>query len=210
MNPGIPRGSEEMTDWITENSALLSVFLDAMMAIIWLVYLQLLVMNLRRQRRADIHISLGGRGNWFVSNLGLEPIYISDILAETEIGGETRIFELTEKSDRADGPGPDPVATTNHGPLQSGGLMSICGRQDLLDRIERGGSIPNDVESVTISVLAETAATDKPVGASRRFRCVGGEDGPSFRPAKMRTRQIRSRLGIRRLTGIVKQRFRTV
>lgn len=203
-----------MDNWITQNADLVQLGLDAAITLVWIVYLHMFIMNLRRNRRADIHISLGASGKWFVSNLGLEPIFISDIFAKTETEGETRILELTDRYTDTDtdteNSGSNPFTVTTHGPLSSGGFMNICSRNDLVDRIRNDGRDPEEVKSVTISLLAQTAATDTPVGASRMFRSrEGGGGEPDFVPGSMRTRQIRDRPGVRRLTSIVRKEFRT-
>ncbi len=194
-----------MTDWIMQNSELVQLGLDVAMTLVWLVYLHVIVQSFRRQRRADIHISFGAGGNWFVSNLGLEPIFIADIFAETETDEGSQIFQLSDRISADTPKTPNPVKATNHGPLKSGGFSSICSGKDLIRRIRASGGDPAKVSSVTISILAETAATENPVGAARTFRSQGVDESLTFSPQTIRTRQIKTRSGIRRLVTVVKK-----
>jgi hypothetical protein len=93
---------------------------------------------------------------------------------------------------------------TTHGPMSSGGFAKICTRKELAEWISSDIDRPDEIDRITLSVLAETAATDTPVAASREFRVRSGRAGPEFAPSTLRTRQVRSRRNVRRLMGVVR------
>lgn len=182
-----------MTDWIARHSDVLQVLSSAALTAVWLVYLQIIVSNMRRQRRPQILIATGAGGSWFVANLGLEPIYVADVIARAETGKETVSIRLT---DRTDGNEPDltnPVWSSNNGPLESGKFANIGYQSDIARHFRDSGGQSGNMDSVTILVLAEAAATDTMVGASRMFRRNPDSDDPWFIPQSRQTRQIRRR-----------------
>ena len=193
-----------MSEWISQNGEVLRLALDAAMTVIWIAYLHVFAQSLRRQRRSDIHISQSADGTMFVSNLGLEPIFISDIVAEVDAGAKTRVLELTDRCENVDPSSGEAAMVTTHGPMSSGGFSKICDRRELAEWLSSDISRHDEIDRVTLSVLAETAATDTPVGASREFRVRVGRNGPDFAPATLRTRQIRSRRNVRRLMSVVR------
>lgn len=73
-----------MWNWLAENASPVQAVVGVVTALVWIVYLQILVSGLRRQRRTEILINLGGSRNldarFFISNLGFEPIYILEIM----------------------------------------------------------------------------------------------------------------------------------
>ena len=193
-----------MTGWISQNGELVRLGLDSAMTVVWIAYLHVFAQSMRRQRRSDIHISQSADGSWFVSNLGLEPIFVSNIIAEMHTGDDSRVLDLTDRCERTDSASGESAFVITHGPMSSGGYTKVCDRKELSEWIRSDVARPDELEWVTLSVLAETAATDTPVGASRRFRVRFGRGGARFLPETMRSRQIRGRRKVRRLMGVVR------
>ena len=52
-----------MWDWLSENAGIIQVAVAAITALVWLVYLHILVSGLRRQRRTDPDPSGRRRGH---------------------------------------------------------------------------------------------------------------------------------------------------
>ena len=92
-----------MWDWLAQNSSLVQASVGGITALVWIVYLQILVIGFRRQRRTEILIHLGGSqgldARTFISNLGFEPIYILEIILtiwSSDGERETFIADRTE------------------------------------------------------------------------------------------------------------------
>jgi hypothetical protein len=194
-----------MLHWITQNSDFLQVVLNALMVLIWVIYLQIFLVSYRRQGRADILINLGsGTGRpsrFFVSNLSLEPVYLLDVLVELTREDGAHEADITERAETSGAQLNSPTEATNQGPLKSGEFIDIGSVDDLL---ERASLQLNDVDlkritSFAITVVVHTASTPDIVGARRCFRVCrrGGEI--KILPAQVAATQIRSWWGRRRL-----------
>lgn len=193
-----------MMQWISQNANVLQVAINSAMMAVWVIHLHIFVSNMRRQRRPQLLIASGAEGSWFVANLGLEPVYIMDVIVEAETGAETAVLRLNHRpGGRAQDLG-DPVLAASNGPLTSGSFASIGYHSDVLRQFEDTGGSPAEVHGVTISVLAETAATDMLTGASRRFRHELQGDGGCFVSDELQTRQIRGRRNVDRLIALTK------
>ncbi|MGR3821839.1 MAG: hypothetical protein ACU0A5_04600 [Salipiger marinus] len=201
-----------MFEWLSTHSDALQVMLSGLTALIWIVYLQVFLVSFRRQRRPEIIISLGAgagtKASWFVANLGLEPVFIVDVLVrlETEDGiTEAVVTDRTEMNDRELS---NPSEATNQGPLASGAFMSIGTLDTLLHRSASQPIPVSDLKSVTIVVAASMAARWSLVGASRQYRLSFDEEGaPTILATKIDTDQIRSRAGRRALLRKLESRL---
>jgi len=188
-----------MWNWLAENASPIQAAVGAITALVWIVYLQILVSGLRRQRRTEVLIHLGGSQSLdaraFISNLGFEPIYVLEILLtiwSTDGERETSIADRTEmaKEDLS-----NPSATTFQGPLKSGDFIDIGSFEDLLKRARWNTSDdldPGAIKRVEVKVAAISAASSAVVASKRQFyvECVG--DKCRIQPKTLYATQIRS------------------
>lgn len=193
-------------NWLADNSSAIQAVTGVLTALIWVVYLHTLLMNYARQRRPEILITYGaGRGlasRCFITNLGLEPIYLLDAVIEVhtrEGSGTASIIDRTEDGEAVS----DPAHATNQGPLPSAGYRDIGSFKSLLDRARgQDPAMPNaeTVCSIEITIIAATAAQASLAGARRRFVLEQeGKRGSRLLAASSDTRQIRSSGEFRRL-----------
>ena len=75
-----------MIEWMSNHAQLLGVAVSAVTAVIWVIYLQLLVSSMRRQRRTNVEITRAGEpgedAKCLVSNMGAEPVYIKSVIVD--------------------------------------------------------------------------------------------------------------------------------
>ncbi|MAM38606.1 MAG: hypothetical protein CL949_08910 [Erythrobacter sp.] len=190
-----------MLAWIETHTSALQVVVGLTTALVWVIYLHILVSGLRRQRRSEILITLAGKrdmsGRVMVSNLGFEPIYILDILLRLSADHREDTVSVAERGkqdERGEDPSDKPTLQT---PLKTGDLVDIGEIATLLDRAGRGFSdspVADALSRIDITVVAVTAATSSIVAAQRSFDVEQGGDGPDrLRPQSLYARQIRSR-----------------
>lgn len=188
-----------MWDWLSNNATLVQVLVGITTALVWLFYLQILVSGLRRQRRTEILIHLGGSesldARTFISNLGFEPVYVLEILLTiwtTDGERETSIADRTEiaKEDLS-----SPTATTFQGPLKSGEFVDIGSFENLLQRARWNTSSdldPGAIKQVELKVAAISAANTAIVAARRQFCLDVHNKECRIRPKTLYATQIRS------------------
>ena len=196
-----------MLAWIETHSSALQVVVGLTTALVWVIYLHILVSGLRRQRRSEILITLGGKrdmsGRVMVSNLGFEPIYILDILLKLSADLREETVSVAERG-KQDERGQDPSdKSTLQTPLKTGDMIDIGEIATLLDRARAGSSgspVEVTLSRIDITVVAVTAATSSIVAAQRSFDVEQRGDGPDrLRPHSLYARQIRSRRERRRI-----------
>lgn len=195
-------GAELMLDWIVENSGLVQAMMAGVTALVWVFYLHIIVAGLRRQRRTEILINLGGDRSFsartLVSNLGFEPVYILEIIMTVWSGDGERTSSVADRAEVAEAEHQSPREATLQGPLKSGEYVDIGSIQDLLerDRLQFLDHIDlDDVSRIEITVAAITAATNSIVAARRRFRRQPGEGKRALVPETLYAQQVRSRRG---------------
>lgn len=194
--------------WIDDNIAAIQTATAVLTAIVWIVYLQLIVGSLRRQRRSMILIGLGaGQGlaaRCFVANMGGEPIYLQYILAQRDVDGSKVETWITDREELSESDLSRPSEATNQGPLDSGGFVDVGSMGDVLWRADRHlgrGRNPDRPVTVTLTVFAATGHSARLAAARRSFR-IGRQDPDGailVVPLETETRQIRSRSFRRRL-----------
>ena len=170
-----------MIDWITAHSTFLQVVLSTLTAVVWIVYLQVFLTSFRRQRRPEILVTLGAgaglKARCFVTNLGLEPVYISDVMVELETEPGTREAIITDRTELSEQQLRNPAEATNQGPLASAACMDIGSVQTLISRAatDDGEDAPEDLRRIAVTVVAATAAKGTLVGARREWEVVVGD-----------------------------------
>lgn len=195
-----------MAEWINSHNEVLQVILNALMVLIWIFYLQIFLFSFLRSRRPEILITLGAgaglKARCFVTNLGLEPIYILDILVDLETDEEMHRAIITDRTELSDQELNDPTEATNQGPLESGKFMDIGNFETLVRRAGSSGPdlrADGDVRSIKILVIAATSAKWSLIGAERKYNVTREGDRLHLRATTITAHQIQSRRGERRL-----------
>ena len=191
-------------EWVAEHESLVQAGVGIVTALVWVVYLHILVLDLRRQRRTEILITLGGprglAGRILICNLGFEPIYVLDVLLRSRTDDDHALVSIADRDD--DGGTQDP-AMTMQTPLKTGEFVDIGCIGDLLDRAAARSRMVRDVSALTrveLTVAALTAATSSVVAAQRAFDISHDEEGGLYlHPISLYATQIRSRAGRRRI-----------
>lgn len=193
-----------MWNLVLEQVTAVQAFVSLLTAFVWIVYLHMFVSGMRRQRRTEILITLGGDwgldGRIIISNLGLEPIYILDVLLKNCAGGNETVISIADRAELHPSDRPSLELATLQRPLKSGEHIEIGSLDELLERASRRGAFKrNDSEltHIEITVAAVTAAASSIVGARRIFQ-VRRDDGlVQMRPTTLWAEQIRGGRGRR-------------
>ncbi|MFD1913080.1 hypothetical protein [Halodurantibacterium flavum] len=205
-------------NWIADNAGWISPLASVLTLLVWVVYLQLFLMTYLRQRRTEILISIGaGRGlgaRCFVANLGMEPIYISDILLTVGAGDQQHRAAVTECNEVPREDLNTPASATNQGPLRAAQSHDIGAFDTLIARARNATGAPlaeSDLRELRVLVIGWTASTATLVAAERSFDIVADTSTPNgaprVRPNDLRTHQIRSFFVRRRLQREMAERL---
>ncbi|WP_147115252.1 hypothetical protein [Tateyamaria sp. syn59] len=200
--------------WLADHSASLSVIFNAAMLVVWISYLNIFLFSFLRQRRQLVTITQGAgaalKAKCFVANLGLEPIYIVEVVVDLVVGGERSQAVVTDRTLMSDQELQDPREATNQGPLQSGHHSSIGEFEDLIRRGlfagECRGSL-DEVSDVTVTVVTATAAKGAVTGARRAFVIEGRGEERILHGRLLMAEQITSKAASRKLRREVEQRL---
>ncbi|EAQ02774.1 hypothetical protein OB2597_15370 [Pseudooceanicola batsensis HTCC2597] len=208
-----------MLDWITSNANLVSAGVQIVTAAVWIVYLQIFITSYRRQKRSNILINrIAGnadRAHLMVGNMGAEPIYVSAVLVDVLVDGETHCAAVTESVQIEE----DREALTNsrQGPLKSAETRDIGALGDITDRaLEHFGLSDRsmEVEEITVTVAAEGTYDAEIVAGQQAFWVHQRDDRRIFMPKWSRTRQVRGRRQRKRLSvrldGLLRTEARTI
>ena len=108
-----------MTGWIADRSDLISLAFDAAMVGVWIVYLQVFLMTFLRQNRSELLIAIGATraldARCIVVNLGMQPVYISDVAVGLEMAGKMRWAVVTDPADLTDDQRHAPLSASKQG-----------------------------------------------------------------------------------------------
>lgn len=202
-----------MLQTLLDYAPLVSALMAAATALIWIIYLNVFLSSYRRQRRPSILITSGaGRGmrtHCFVTNLGLEPIFLLDIILDLTQPDGTRVRAvIPERNERWSDDDPldtaDARIATNVGPLRSGEEIDIGRFSTLIERAclenpQVRADMP--VACLEVTVVAITAAGATLCGASRRYRVDHDAEGAvRLRPTTVKARQLQGVFARRRLS----------
>ena len=187
-----------MFGWISQHSDTLQVLLNGLMVVIWVAYLQVFLVSLRRQRRSEILINLsvgsGLSARCFVSNLSLEPLYLHDILVELTTETGTHEAVITDRSEMTDEQLNSPSEATNQGPIKSGDYVDIGSVNDLLERalptLQDTGF--DNIRQIRVTAVANTSSSPQLVGAWQRYRLRKHGEECELIPTQIAAIQIRS------------------
>lgn len=191
-----------MFPWLSENASSVQAIASVVSALIWLVYLQILVGGIRKSKRAWLSINRGaGDGmdaHVLVSNLGSEPVYLRDILMKVRTGEKTISAFITERQEYTRDELSDALSGTLQGPLQGGDYRSLG---DLREIFSRAGvsAEPGDLDDINEIEFIAFGATHTTAGACKRYRIVKDDNGRiRLDPTRMQTRRL-SRWRCRRI-----------
>jgi hypothetical protein len=189
-----------MISFLSEYAHILNVLLNALMVLIWVVYLQVFTMNFLRQGRAVLHIDLGAaegaHSRCLVTNLGASPVYVQAILAELWREGKRSRTRITDREEVKPEDVDDPLSRTHRGTLHPGQTMDIGSLDNLVTRarIRLAEDWTSDkVDGVTITVVAIAGQVDRIVAATKEFYAEKTDGDSSFIARNVLTRQIRPR-----------------
>ena len=185
-----------MLQWLHSNTAFISMITGMVTALIWLIYLQLLVVSQRRQRRAILSIDRGaGRGmdgRVILTNLGFEPVYVTDVIAVLHKGEDRFSANITERDEVSRSELSTPLSATLQGPLETGQYRDLGSIQGIFDRIrtQEGMTDLEDLDEFELMVLARR---ERSTGACRSYRIVYQDGEPYLDAGMMDTKRLSTR-----------------
>lgn len=184
--------------WFLDNVVLIEVGVAVATMLIWAIYLQLLLLGFMRQRQSVVLINRGGTrdadARCIITNMGAEPVYLVDILAEIESDGRTWWAKVTEREELQGTDLQRPVDRTNQGPIPSGGFVDAGSFAEMLDRAKTRSDAPREpkhVDRLTLTVACTQGHASKLVGARRGFEVHDTGGRLLFRPQTVLTTQVR-------------------
>lgn len=201
-----------MLEWMSENSSLVQAAVGAVTALVWVIYLHIIVLGFRRQQRTEILIHLGGardlNARILVSNLGFEPIYILEIMLTVWTAKGEQMSSVADRTEIARDNLETPGQATLQGPLKSGDVVDIGSFENLLDRARasRFDELdPPDIRRFEITVAAITAANAGIAAATRRFSIRQNDERICLDAEGLYARQIRGRWQSRQIERQLKK-----
>lgn len=191
-----------LIETILTYAPLISAGMTGVTALIWVVYLNVFLSSYRRQHRPSILItSAAGRGmnsHCFVTNLGLEPVFMLDIILDVTLeDGRTLRAIIPERNEQIkdDEAGDEDARwATNIGPLGSGEEKDIGRFRTMITRActenpEVNADMPFHCLEITVVVV--TASRAQLYGASRAYIIErDGNDVTHLRPTRITAKQL--------------------
>lgn len=191
-----------MFTWLNDHASSVQAIASIVTALIWLVYLQILVGGIRKSKRAWLSINRGaGSGmdaHVLISNLSNEPVYLRDILMKVRTGDETKQAFITERQEYSREDLDTALSGTLQGPLQGGAYRSLG---DLHEIFARAGlsTDAEEIDKIDEIEFVAFGATHTTAGACKRYRLSRDEQGHTqLDPTRMQTRRL-SRWRCRRI-----------
>lgn len=205
-----------MLQTLLHYAPLITAAMTCVTALIWVVYLSVFLGSYRRQQRPSILITSGAGkdldAHCFVTNLGLEPVYLLDVVIDlVEPGGTGARAVIPERSEhwskRPPGEDDDVRRATNVGPLGSGGERDLGRFRTLIERASIANpDIKADIafSSLEVTVVMVTASQAELCGASRCYRIEHGRGGePRLTARTIKARQLQGYFARRNLTRLL-------
>ena len=203
-----------MLEFFRVNQGLISVLLSMAMLVVWVVYLQILLVQVRASRRSSILITRaagrGMRSRCLVTNMSSQSLYVTSLIGILHAGGKQIEIALTDLRELPEDLGADPRSTMRQGSLSTGQYLDIGHFDDILEVMlrddEAAGLEREDVAQLDLIVVAFYAPESLPVGARRSFQFRWeSPSGTRVQPSSLRTEQIRGRRQRRRLFQAVER-----
>jgi hypothetical protein len=203
-----------MLEFFRVNQGLISVLLSMAMLVVWVVYLQILLVQVRASRRSSILITRaagrGMRSRCLVTNMSSQSLYVTSLIGILHAGDKQIEIALTDLRELPEDLGADPRSTMRQGSLSTGQYLDIGHFQDFLEVMlrddEAAGLEREDVSQLDLIVVAFYAPESLPVGARRSFQFRwDSPSGTRVQPSSLRTEQIRGRRQRKRLFQAVER-----
>lgn len=203
-----------MLEFFRVNQGLISVLLSMAMLVVWVVYLQILLVQVRASRRSSILITRaagrGMRSRCLVTNMSSQSLYVTSLIGILHAGGKQIEIALTDLRELPEDLGADPRSTMRQGSLSTGQYLDIGHFDDILEVMlrddEAAGLEREDVAQLDLIVVAFYAPESLPVGARRSFQFRWeSPSGTRVQPSSLRTEQIRGRRQRKRLFQAVER-----
>lgn len=203
-----------MFEFLRTNQGIISVLLSMAMLVVWVVYLQVLLVQVRASRRSSILITRaagrGMRSRCLVTNMSSQSLYVTSLIGILHAGGKQIEIALTDLRELPEDLGADPRSTMRQGSLSTGQYLDIGHFDDILEVMlrddEAAGLAREDVAQLDLIVVAFYAPESLPVGARRSFQFRWeSPSGTRVQPTSLRTQQIRGRRQRKRLFQAVER-----
>ena len=203
-----------MFEFLRTNQGIISVLLSMAMLVVWVVYLQVLLVQVRASRRSSILITRaagrGMRSRCLVTNMSSQSLYVTSLIGILHAGDKQIEIALTDLRELPEDLGADPRSTMRQGSLSTGQYLDIGHFDDILEVMlrddEAAGLEREDVAQLDLIVVAFYAPESLPVGARRSFQFRWeSPSGTRVQPTSLRTQQIRGRRQRKRLFQAVER-----
>lgn len=188
-----------MLDWLKEYSDVLNVLTNVTMILVWMIYLHLLLVAYRRQRRPKLLINRGGshdvKAHCLISNMSAESVYIQSLVATLKNNDQEWTAAVTDIDELQAENIEHPRETTHQGPLAPGAFMDVGCFSNLIERAARKAGlserdIKEKVSGLELMVVAAYGADDMSIAAKRSFDL---KDNDELTPQTVSSQQISSR-----------------
>lgn len=203
-----------MWQWAVENSAVVQTLVSLLSTVVWIAYLHVFLSSYRRQTRSSLLISRTGQrgleGRCIISNMGSEPAFLMDVLAEFRLEESSVTASVVERVDLWEREQDTSHGVSAAGPMESGSYVDIGSIHEILDRAHRRFGVADfasEIKSMTLIAVAATSQARELVAATRSYSFdpdrdadpgAGGET-VEIRPVEIKAKQLRSRREQRRL-----------
>ncbi|WP_150281804.1 hypothetical protein [Salipiger aestuarii] len=203
-----------MWEWMKDNVTTLQVVVSVVSTGVWIAYLHVFLASFKRQTRSSLLITrAGGRGmvgRCIVSNMGSEPAYLLDVLAEFGVGDTKTTVSVVDRLELWDKASDVTTGVSAVGPIGSGGYVDIGSFDDLFARARKRLGSTDAIQRTDALKLVAIAATNQArhlVAAYRSFEIHRGDDGAQIRiiPVEVEAVQIRSRRMRKKLVGLLSE-----
>ncbi len=191
-----------MWHWLFAHTNIVGAVLSFLMLVVWVTYLQLLLIQFRAAWRSSIFITRaagrGMRSRCLVTNMSSQPIYVTSLIGTLHVGERRIELALTDLRDLPEDLGSDPRSRMAQGSLDTGDYLNI-GHFDeiigiMLEANNEEAIAIADVRQLDLTVVALYAREDLPVGASRSFSFQQSyANGRKVQPLGVATEQITDR-----------------
>ncbi len=166
-------------DWILSHTSFLQLLVSIATAVIWVVYLQMLLTSLRRQRRSVLTLNRGA-GDGFeariiLANLSYEPVFVRDmtVTLHSEAGHVSgTVTDLEEY-------GQEDMSTelqgTVQGPLGMGDHIDVGSFSGILERFDP--ATRPKIEAITRFDITIVASRERLTGVRKCYDISRGAQG---------------------------------
>lgn len=195
-----------MWNWMLEHVDAVQVLVSVTTAFVWIFYLQIFLMSFMRQTRASLLITMSGpkssNARCIISNMGSEPAFLVEVVAELEQGGENVSLSVSDRLEESPADSSDKGTSSAHGPIQSGGYVDVGSFQDIFSRA--AAKLQHDTEDFDHFRIIAVAATNQARGLIAAHRSFQIKDG-RVTPLEVEAQQIRSRRKRRKIRKVLEE-----